>query len=93
MSTAIDEDVELFNSLEEALPCEHEPCVSNHEEPATWFGTHKGGQDKCARLFCDPCRLQVIEFMKKADKYTGGKMICKACWNSLYTSDIIWRKL
>lgn len=93
MSTAVDEEVELFQSLEEALPCEHEPCVSNYEEPATWFGTHKGGQDKCARMFCEPCRQQVLAFMRMADKRTGGSMICKACMNHVNTKDIIWRKL
>lgn len=71
--TATSEDVRVDVDLDKAVPCEQDDC----DAEATWKGT-----TRCCRataVVCAPCRLLLIESVRKALADIRTWYVCMYC--------------
>jgi hypothetical protein len=92
-------DFETFSmeDLDKILPCDvkKKKCKSRHTEPATWLGSHVGGESTCTVLMCEPCIVNLQQWIAHCCVHHGlygfGCRLCGAM-NMKYTQ-IITRPL
>ena len=78
----IDFETLTIEELDDKLPCDirKKKCKSKHAEPATWLGSHVGGESTCTVLMCEPCVMNLQQWIAHCCVHHGlNGFGCRIC--------------
>ena len=90
----LEQVTDLEDLLDEDIECEIDGCLSQHEVPPTWFGTHKDAGPECSIMMCVPCKNHMMMILVTSRFISMGRLDCPQCGTSgIPVEDFILRPL